>query len=97
MWALTSIYAYRAYQDPLFLMSAMAIWDEVTVWTVTEEDAENGFHPLKDGTFTPNCNGSESWSFHIPQTLFMDSQSFLHQRSSARRCIQGEYMQYLLY
>ncbi|KAK7688589.1 hypothetical protein QCA50_008127 [Cerrena zonata] len=58
MWGLTAIYAYRAYQDRTFLDDAQAIWEQILAWRISEEDAEKGTHPLRNGTFSSSCAGA---------------------------------------
>lgn len=49
--------AYRAYLHPESLKLATDLWDAVSVYQITQENASNGMHPLKSGSFNMMCNG----------------------------------------
>ena len=59
MWGLAAIYAYKAYEEESFLNNAVSIWENTTIWRIRDEDAEQGTHPFKQGTFKSQCNGSK--------------------------------------
>ena len=56
-WSLTIHAAYRAYLLPEFLTLAINIWDSVSLYQITQENATNGSHPLKQHAFQSTCNG----------------------------------------
>ncbi|KAJ3484810.1 hypothetical protein NLI96_g5394 [Meripilus lineatus] len=56
-WSLATHAAYRAYLLPEFLTLAINIWDSVSLYQITQENATNGSHPLKQHTFQSTCNG----------------------------------------
>ncbi|KAK7688575.1 hypothetical protein QCA50_008113 [Cerrena zonata] len=60
MWGLAAIYAYQAYQDRSFLDNAITIWQTYNPWMITSVQAEQGSHPLKNGKFPSQCNGSSN-------------------------------------
>lgn len=62
MWGLTAVYAFRAYEERTFLDDATAIWEEITPWKITQDDANRESHPLKNGTLSSVCGGGRSIS-----------------------------------
>ncbi|KAJ3490779.1 hypothetical protein NLI96_g1177 [Meripilus lineatus] len=59
-WSLAVQAAYRAYGSSDSLTLAMSIWDAVSVSQITAENAANGTHPQKNGTFSQMCNGAST-------------------------------------
>ena len=57
MWGLTAVYAYRAYKDEHFVSAASAMWNEVTPFLITKDNANSGSHPLKTFVIPAQCNG----------------------------------------
>ena len=61
MWGLGAVYAYRAYRDIKFLNNATHIWDQISPWMITLDDAKNGTHPHKQGKIASECqNGTRA-------------------------------------
>lgn len=72
MWGLAAIYAYKAYQEQSFLNDAISIWQNYTIWMITRDDAANGTHPLKNGTFLSQCSGGKFVAdLHTNLKMFM--------------------------
>ncbi|CAL1698180.1 unnamed protein product [Somion occarium] len=72
MWGLTGIYAYRAYNERPFLDNAISIWEQISVYMITRQDAASNSHPLKNITFPLECNGISLaggvfWNSNSPQ------------------------------
>ena len=84
MWGISGIYAFRAYSQQVFLSFATQIWEAYSVWAITEEDAQRGFHPLKNVTFLSECNGSEYEVYSTKQPNSDSTRSF-----ECRSCILG--------
>jgi hypothetical protein len=57
--------AYLAYQDPNMLSIAQDIWDFVSSFQITADQAISGQHPLRNVTFSGTCNKSRGPAFHI--------------------------------
>jgi hypothetical protein len=51
--------AYLAYKDPNMLAVAQDVWDYVSTFQITAEQAANGQHPTRNVTFSGTCNNSE--------------------------------------
>ncbi|KAJ3484812.1 hypothetical protein NLI96_g5390 [Meripilus lineatus] len=54
------MHAYRAFGDSFFLQTAMTSWRSLNLYTVTQRDADSGFHVFKDPAILPLCNGATS-------------------------------------
>ena len=59
MWGLASIYAYDTYHESGFLAVAQDVWQNVSAWKVTQEEATKGKHAGKDGEISSTCNNSK--------------------------------------
>ncbi|KAJ3481420.1 hypothetical protein NLI96_g7677 [Meripilus lineatus] len=59
-WALTAVYAFRAYSDSSFLDIAATLWDEVSSFLISEQDAATGTHPRMNVTFAKTCQGAST-------------------------------------
>ncbi|KAI0074074.1 hypothetical protein K474DRAFT_1710153 [Panus rudis PR-1116 ss-1] len=59
-WALAAIYAYRAYGEQYLLNIATSVWDQTSVYMVTQADinGDTGTHPKKNTTFLASCDGA---------------------------------------
>ena len=70
MWGLSSIYAYRAYQDQYFLDSAITIWTVLSAWRVTGNNTNAVSNPIRDVPVNYTCNGGKQcatfWITHMP-------------------------------
>ena len=58
MWGLASIYAYDTYNESEFLHVAQDVWQNVSAWKVTREEATKGKHDGKDSEISSTCNNS---------------------------------------
>ena len=69
MWGLSSIYAYRAYQDQYFLDSAITIWTVLSAWRVTGNNTNAVSNPIRDVPVNYTCNGGKRcvtfWITHM--------------------------------
>ncbi|KAJ3490784.1 hypothetical protein NLI96_g1179 [Meripilus lineatus] len=59
-WSLAVQAAYRAYGRSDSLNLAMSIWDALSVYQITPENAASGTHPQKNTTFSQMCNGAST-------------------------------------
>jgi len=57
-WAQAAVYAHKAYNDDELLNNAIATWNSVYQYVITEAQALNGKHPLKNFTLAGSCDGA---------------------------------------
>ncbi|KAI0766239.1 hypothetical protein BC629DRAFT_1596400 [Irpex lacteus] len=55
-WALSAMYAYRAYRNNTFLNQAKSVWEARNQYFITQGDAESGTHPTRTVGFQSECN-----------------------------------------
>lgn len=57
LWSITIHAAYRAYNVSSLLDVAIRVWDAISLYQITPENAASGTHPLKNSSFSPTCGG----------------------------------------
>ncbi|KAF8160009.1 endo-1,6-alpha-mannosidase [Crassisporium funariophilum] len=57
-WAQAAMYAHKAYNDAELLNNAIATWNSVTRFAMTESQALTARHPLKNFALAGSCNGA---------------------------------------
>ncbi|KAI0311596.1 Six-hairpin glycosidase-like protein [Amylostereum chailletii] len=71
LWGLTAYYAFRTYNDSFFLSAAVNVWDYTSQFFITEDQVNDGQHPLRNFTLPATCNGSSvaGGVFFIPDDV----------------------------
>ncbi|KAH7100692.1 Six-hairpin glycosidase-like protein [Auriculariales sp. MPI-PUGE-AT-0066] len=59
-WGTTAMYAHRAYGDQEFLDWAIDVWNHVAPSQITEDQANQGMHPLRPNPIQGQCNGKST-------------------------------------
>ncbi|KAI0029388.1 hypothetical protein K488DRAFT_88780 [Vararia minispora EC-137] len=57
IWGVVAYYAFHTYGNASSLQTAKNIWDEVSPFMVTPEQAANGSHPSRNVPIQSTCNG----------------------------------------
>ncbi|KIM38391.1 hypothetical protein M413DRAFT_447860 [Hebeloma cylindrosporum] len=57
-WAQAAVYAHKAYKDDELLNNAIATWNSVSRYVITEAQALNARHPLKNFALAGSCDGA---------------------------------------
>ncbi|KAF9011017.1 hypothetical protein BDZ89DRAFT_1143338 [Hymenopellis radicata] len=56
-WAQSAVYAYRAYGDNNLLQHAIDVWNHVSNYVITQDQANSGSNPNKGFTLAGTCDG----------------------------------------
>ncbi|KAF8906113.1 glycoside hydrolase family 76 protein [Mucidula mucida] len=56
-WAQSAVYAYRAYGDNNLLNHAIDVWNHVSNYVITQDQANSGSNPNKGFTLSGTCDG----------------------------------------